>query len=254
MQENKEEQVKEFFGKNADKYVKSLSHEKGGDLDRLLALLEPKNPDIAADFATGTGFTAIALAKYVKKVFAIDITIEMLAEAKKLAENKNITNIEFLNENVTRTSFKDNSLDIVVTRRAAHHFSDKQTFVLEAKRVLKSGGKLGIVDMVIPENDNICFFNTLEKTRDSSHYEALKYTEWLALLKKFDFTIYRSELFVEKLNFKDWLYPLTLNSIEGINCLNILKSQKKEAEEIIQFDEDNLTFIKKRAVIIAKKK
>ncbi|MEM3277602.1 MAG: methyltransferase domain-containing protein, partial [Thermoplasmata archaeon] len=211
MQENKEEKVKEFFGKNADKYVKSLSHEKGGDLYRLLALLEPESSDIAADFATGTGFTAIALSRYVNKVFAIDITVEMLAEAKKLAVNNNITNIEFLNENVTCTSFKDNSLDIVVTRRAAHHFSDKQAFVLEVRRILKNGGKLGIVDMVIPESDNISFFNTLEKTRDSSHNEALKYTEWLAMLEKFDFTIDRSELFIEKMNFKDWLYPLAVD-------------------------------------------
>ncbi len=253
MQENKEEKIKDFFGKNAYKYAKSLSHEKGGDLYRLLALLEPVNSDIAADFATGTGFTAIALSKYVNKVYAIDLTVEMLAEAKKLAENNNIKNIEFLNENVTCTSFKNNSLDIVVTRRAAHHFSDKQAFVLEVKRVLKDGGKFGIVDMVIPENDNIGFFNTLEKTRDSSHSEALKYTEWLAMLEKFEFTIYHSELFVEKLHFKDWLYPLTVDSIEGINCLRFLKNQKKEAKEIIQFDENSLTFIKKRAVIIAKK-
>ncbi|MGC8497331.1 MAG: class I SAM-dependent methyltransferase [Thermoplasmata archaeon] len=253
MQGNKEDKVKEFFGKNADKYVNSLSHEKGGDLYRLLALLEPANSDIAADFATGTGFTAIALSRYVNKVFAIDITVEMLAEAKKLSEKNNITNIEFLNENVIATTFKDNSLDIAVTRRAAHHFSDKQAFVLEVRRVLKNGGKLGIVDMVIPENDNIGFFNTLEKTRDSSHNEALKYTEWLAMLEKLDFTIYRSELFIETLQFKDWLYPLVVDSIEGINCLRFLKNMKEEAEEIIQFDESSLTFIKRRAIIIATK-
>lgn len=78
MQNIREEKVKTFFGKNTDKYVKSESHEKGGDLYRLLALLEPHASDIAGDFATGTGFTAIALSKHVNKVFAIDITEKML--------------------------------------------------------------------------------------------------------------------------------------------------------------------------------
>lgn len=253
MSKNNEEKVRAFFGKNAEKYSQSKSHAKGEDLNILISHLDPKDKDLAADFATGTGFTAISLSRYVRKVFAIDFTAEMLLEAKKLADRYNISNIEFLKEDVTKTSFNDNFLDIVVTRRAAHHFSDKQSFIAEARRVLKVGGKLGIVDMVTPENDYSRFYDLLEKTRDSSHVEAYKYKDWLAILEKNGFTIHFSEIYSERLDFEGWLYPLRMDSVEGANCLRLLKSLNNRDKETIQFDEKYLTFTKQRAIIIAKK-
>src|SRR5579863_3212842 len=86
--------VERFFGAHAGGYAKSGSHAQGPDLAVLLDELAPKKEDLVLDVATGTGFTAAALAPLVKHVTGIDLTFEMLDEAKKLIASKGITNID----------------------------------------------------------------------------------------------------------------------------------------------------------------
>jgi len=76
--------TRNFFNKNADSYATSKSHANDDDLKILINSLNLKNNYIALDIATGTGFTAIELAKHVNKVFAIDITDNMINKAKNL--------------------------------------------------------------------------------------------------------------------------------------------------------------------------
>src|SRR5208282_5869290 len=86
---------KDFFSKHAKAYATSKSHAEGPDLARLLEIIGPISSDFVLDLATGTGFTAMEFAIRVNTVSAIDITKEMLIQARKLSENREITNIDF---------------------------------------------------------------------------------------------------------------------------------------------------------------
>lgn len=105
-------------------YRCSSTHGNPVDLERMINRINPSSGAIASDVATGGGHTALALAKCVKDVVAIDITLEMLVEAKIAAREENIDNITFQVEDVHHLNFKDNQFDIVASRFAAHHFSD----------------------------------------------------------------------------------------------------------------------------------
>ena len=48
----------------------------------------PKPGDLALDIATGTGNTAFALAPYVRRVIGLDLTREMLNEARQLHDQE----------------------------------------------------------------------------------------------------------------------------------------------------------------------
>ncbi len=75
--------VKEQFGRNAEKYVRSATHAQGRDLVQFIEWLQPQASQIALDVATGGGHTAKALAPHVKRVFATDLTPTMLATARQ---------------------------------------------------------------------------------------------------------------------------------------------------------------------------
>ena len=159
---------REFFSKHAQDYTKSDSHAHGSDLALLVELLQPQSTDTVLDIATGTGFTAIEIAKKAKRVIGVDITNEMLAEASRLAKEKQISNIRFEKADASSLPYDDDSFDNVTTRRATHHFADVEKFLSEASRVLKVSGRLGIVDMSPPEGTDK-FFNRIERLRDSTH-------------------------------------------------------------------------------------
>ena len=199
--------MKRFFAEHAQDYSKSQSHAQGADLDALIRALKPKRSEVALDVATGTGFTAVALAGLVGHVTGIDVTDEMLAQAGRLARERGRTNVRFELGDALKIGYPDSSFDLVTTRRAAHHFENVPRFLREARRVLRPGGRLGIVDMSPPEGAEV-FFNRIERLRDRSHVEAFTQSAWKSMVSKAGLGIQSSEILGESVTFEKWLYPV----------------------------------------------
>lgn len=214
--------VQENFGKNAQNYRYSLVHNNPNDLNRMVRLLKPQPQDKILDVATGAGHTAIKLADYTQEqVIAIDITREMLSEAKKQADKNNIHNIDFRIEDVHNMKSPDNVFDIVVSRLAAHHFSNIRRALKEMCRVLKTGGKLYILDCsTVDGNESEKMFNKIEFLRDSSHIYSYSPRIWTKLLKELPLT-------VEKMNFYKLRYELP-------QWFERMKTEKKNRDEIFK--------------------
>jgi len=199
--------VKRFFAEHAQDYSKSKSHAKGGDLKALIRALKPKKSEIALDVATGTGFTAVALAGLVGHVIGIDMTDEMLVQAGVLMREQGRTNVRFELGDAMKIGYPDSSFDIVTSRRATHHFEDVPRFLHEAERVLRPGGRLGIADMSPPEGAE-AFSNRIERLRDGSHVRAFTPAAWRSMVSKAGFRIQSSEILGEPVAFEKWLYPV----------------------------------------------
>jgi len=104
---------------------------------------------IAADFGSGSGGWAIPLAKRLKfgKVYAIDILEEPLSALKSKAEIQRVYNIETISSNVEKgVKIPDLSCDLVLITNLLFQVKDKNKILTEAKRVLKKGGKILVVD------------------------------------------------------------------------------------------------------------
>ncbi|MDO5559225.1 MAG: class I SAM-dependent methyltransferase [Oscillospiraceae bacterium] len=77
--------------------------------------------------------------------YGIDVEENMLKEAREKCPGMSIQLCSCDN-----TPFEDNTFDVITACMAYHHFPDKQGFVKEAARILKSGGTLYIADPKFP--------------------------------------------------------------------------------------------------------
>lgn len=244
---------KEFFSKNADSYANSVSHRKGEDLSQLVKSLGLSGKETAIDLASGTGFTAIALSPYASKVVAYDGTEEMLEKAKNLAAEQNIGNIEFVVGDVLELPFPEATFDVITCRRAAHHFMDKKKFLSEAFRVLKRGGKMGLVDMAVPDTDGNNIFNHIEIIRDSSHIAAEKVSTWKELMEVTGFHLLEIRTSKEEYTIERWLSPVKMESAEGRELMKYIGETPEDLLLKGNINRAEGTILKERFVIIAEK-
>jgi ubiquinone/menaquinone biosynthesis C-methylase UbiE len=199
-----QDRVRAQYGKVGDAYVKSAGHAGGGDLQRMLALAEPKPTDTLLDIATGGGHVARVIGPHVGRVIASDLTPEMLDHAIPYLESQGLTNIEPLIADAQALPLGDASIDIVTCRIAPHHFPDPAAFVAEVARVLKPGGRFLLVDSTVPAGPVGDLFNAYETVRDPSHVRSLTEAEWIALLEASGLRIEAVEPFRKRHEFDDW--------------------------------------------------
>ena len=193
------------FGRHAQEYVESESHASGEDLDRLLALAVPEPQWVALDIATGGGHTAIALAPYVARMVALDLTPEMLRAAEAHAAERGVAGIEFVLADAESLPFDDATFDLVTCRIAAHHFPHVGTFLREVVRVLVPGGRFVLQDQCVPSAATSgAYLNVFERLRDPSHVCAYSEEAWTTLLERAGLRVDAAERFEKRHTLEQW--------------------------------------------------
>ena len=107
---------------------------------------------IVADLGSGAGFYAVPAAKMVGplgRVYAVDVLKDMLQKIKNEAVRNQLFNIEALWGNIEKlggTRLADASVDDALVCNSLFQIEDKNSFALEVKRILRSDGRLLLVD------------------------------------------------------------------------------------------------------------
>ena len=93
------------------------------------------------DVGTGTGVVAITAARHGAHVTGLDLTPELLEQAKEDAAIADQTDIEWLEGDAEALPYADNSFDLVLSQ-FGHMFAPRpEVVVKEIKRVLRKGGR-----------------------------------------------------------------------------------------------------------------
>lgn len=98
------------------------------------------NADTVLDFACGTGIITIEVAESVKTIHAIDISSKMIDVAKRKADEKKITNIQFSQTDIFDESFGNESFNTVLGFNILYFLSDIQNAVKRIYELLLPGG------------------------------------------------------------------------------------------------------------------
>ena len=102
------------------------------------------------DFGGGTGLLTLPLAKQVKSVTLVDISEKMLEQARLKAEQQDIKNIQFLEQDLLANPLEQ-EFDLVVVCRVLHHMPDLNVALSLFHQHLKEDGQLLIADFTKTE-------------------------------------------------------------------------------------------------------
>ncbi len=196
--------VRDSFRNVAGRYSRSTFHTSASRLQEVIELTRPTPGDVALDVATGTGNTAFALAPHVRRVIGLDLTREMLNEARRIAAERNIVNTEWVIGDAAQLPFPDETFDIYVVRAAPHHFPDIDEFLREAHRVLKRDCDAAFIDCAppLPARDVL---HEVEVRRDPSHVMSLTVDEWVGRLEEAGFEVESAEARELTWNYEEWM-------------------------------------------------
>lgn len=112
---------------------------------RALAHLLP--PVDVVDIGCGEGYLTIEVARWAKRVTAVDRSSTVLARAKALAARRRAANIVFKRGELERLPLDNASVDVALLCQALHHATNPAQATAEAVRVLRPGGKLLVLDL-----------------------------------------------------------------------------------------------------------
>jgi len=141
------EHVKDIYRMTASDYDQLIAERRMGQFLVLIRELQLRGDERILDVGCGPGVSTLELAKLLPKgeVIGVDITERMLELARQRAEAHRLKNIKFLREDAMSLSFPDGSFDVVFSSYLLPWVPQVDQAISEMQRVLKVGGKIGII-------------------------------------------------------------------------------------------------------------
>jgi len=186
MQQTQHDVIRREFGQQAARFgEEGLTLSNQAYLQWMVEQLDLQPHFEVLDVAAGTGHLSRAIAPYVKRVVALDLTPEMLAQGRYEAEQQQLTKVVFEQGEAEHLGFPNAAFDLVVTRFSLHHFAEPRGPLQEMVRVCRRGGRVAVIDIVSPDDPAVAItYNRLERLRDPSHLRALTDSELQQLMAK----------------------------------------------------------------------
>ena len=124
----------------------------------VIAALAMQPGQAIVDIGAGTGYFALPLAKAVGssgKIYAVDAQREMLSILAGKLPNAALATISLICAEAESTGLPQGCCDLVFMANVWHEFDDRAAVVAEAMRLLRRGGRVGVLDWrpdVEPDN------------------------------------------------------------------------------------------------------
>jgi ubiquinone/menaquinone biosynthesis C-methylase UbiE len=153
----RQEQATAYFAANAAQWQQLRSlHVREDEVEaQLLALLKGRNFETVLDLGTGTGRILELLAPQARQLWGLDQSRDMLAIARANLDKHKIKHAQVRQADIYELPFSDATADLISIHQVLHFLDDPQSALLEARRALKPGGEIIIVDFAPHELEDL---------------------------------------------------------------------------------------------------
>jgi ArsR family transcriptional regulator len=142
----RQDQMRRYFdelaGKFGRQYVPGRSWK--GVAEALLKLMPPM---VIADLGAGEGTISQLMAQRAKRVIAIDNAEKMVEFGAELARRHGIGNMEYRLGELEDVPIRSGTVDLAFLSQALHHARHPKRAIEEARRILKPGGRIAVLDL-----------------------------------------------------------------------------------------------------------
>ena len=158
-------QGRPFFGYDSDDVQTTYSGRQAESVaDFLLPHLSPGMSLL--DVGCGPGSITLGLGAAVSpgKAVGVDLEPGMIEQAKVIAAESDVTNVEFEVADIYDLPYEDGHFDVVFTSAVIEHLSDPVGALRSLRRVLKPGGLAAIIrtdwgdPFIVPQSDSLSRF------------------------------------------------------------------------------------------------
>ncbi len=213
MSKKHKDAVQKQFAKTVEAFSKLAVRDTPEVLAEKVEFARPQPADLCLDVACGPGMFVLALAPRVRLARGIDLTHEMLRQAREFQRQEQITNACFERGEAEQLPYPDRAFDLVTCQCSFHHLPKPELALKEMGRVAKPEGRLVIIDSLSPESDSkFELHNRIESVRDPSHTQSLRLTTFLEMFEKNALEIVRQGLRRRQRSFNHWMRRAGLES------------------------------------------
>lgn len=141
-------QAKQYFAKVASSWdlLKTLHVPEEAVEAAVVASLNGRRVDTLIDLGTGTGRMLEVLSGSYKRGIGIDSSREMLAVARSRLATSGISHAQVRLGDIGDVDLAAGPADVIVIHQVLHYFDDPGRMLAQARRLLKPGGEMIIVD------------------------------------------------------------------------------------------------------------
>lgn len=161
---------RELVQREFERVASSFADRTAGRFDRMgvVEFSQVDKGDTVLEVGVGTGNFLALFAEMAGTLVGVDLTPGMLATARQLHSE-----MLLVAGDGARLPLKPHSVGLATTAQTLHHIPNPVPVLEEMRRVVRSGGRVLVVDQVAPDDPaQAGRMNQLEKIRDPSHGES----------------------------------------------------------------------------------
>ena len=200
--------VRERFTKTAEVFGNYAVANRVTEAETLARMVRLTPTTARWTWPAGREHSALRFAKHVRWICGLDFTPAILERARHTAAHEGLLDkLTFAIGDAQALPFADNSLDLAVTSYSLHHISDPPRVISEMSRVVKKGGRVGIIDIEAPEDPKVRELNhRIEFIRDNSHSRSLTHPEFESMFAAAGLRIFELEHKGHPRTFEHWMH------------------------------------------------
>jgi SAM-dependent methyltransferase len=205
--------------------------------------------DIVVEVGAGTGNFLALFQERASHLIAVDLTEGMLREARRL-----FPHMVPVMADGAQLPFASGTVDLVSCAQVLHHVREPLPLVKEMRRVVKSRGRILVVDQVATERyEEAAMMNRLEIIRDPSHAASRPPSAMRTLIRAAGLEIVDERISVSKETTSGWMYPGEFPPERFEAVERFIEEHGSETGMDFRREEADWSFTRRRMMLLAQR-